>query len=98
MLVCVKKPSFEPATNRQRKRQQTGNANLDLADLCGLQEKALWLLFESCRFNASRQTEPLFCAKLGEALNTTPHSAKVSIQRLETKGLITRAKFKVGMG
>ncbi len=93
------------ATNRQQTGNKTGNKpttkqsqNVDLADLCGLQEKALLFLFESCRYNASRESEPILNAQVAEVLKTTPHSAKVTLQRLQAKGFVHRSGFKNGRG
>jgi len=93
------------ATNRQQTDNKTGNkpttkpaTKNDLADLSGLQERALIFLFESCRYNASRESEPVINAQLADVLKTTPHSAKVSLQRLEAKGFVRRTRFKNGRG
>ncbi len=97
----------ESTTNRHQTDNGTGNETgikpatkvkslVSPLELAGLQKIALIYLHDHCRFRGSRETSYVLIAEIADYLKTSPGAAKVSLQRLESKGYIIRKRFKVG--
>lgn len=70
----------------------------ELSYLCGIQKDLLVFLYQSCKKNRSRTTEPFALSTLSEALNIRHGSVKTSLRRLEEKHFIKSSSFKKGRG
>ena len=67
-----------------------------ISSLDGLQYKILLLIFDHCKRTREKQTPPIAVEHITETCKTTYHAARKAIQRLEQKGVLKRAEFKVG--
>jgi hypothetical protein len=95
------KPSTQPATQVATNRQQSGNkpaTNSSFSTLVGLQRNIIILFYKQCKTLRSRETGPINLHFIASIVKTTENSAKVTIQRLEKKGLIQRVHSKNGRG
>jgi len=70
--------------------------NSSVSSIDGLQREILLLIFEYCKRAREKQTPPIAVEHISESCRTTYHAARKAIQRLEQKGMLKRAAFKVG--
>ena len=64
--------------------------------MVGLQRSLVFVIFNECKINRTKITNPISIEYLAKACNSNVFSIKKSIQRLEKKGIIFRAEFKNG--
>jgi biotin operon repressor len=85
------------ATNRQ----QTGNklaTKTSFSMLVGLQRTCLLFVYQSCKANRSKVTEPLSLEHVAQHLKRSSGAVKTTFQRLEEKRCLIRVSFKNGRG
>ena len=91
----------KPATDSITKRQQTNNkliTKTSFSMLVGLQRACLLFVYQSCKANRSKVTEPLSLEHIAQHLKTTSGAVKTTLQRLEEKRCLIRVSFKNGRG
>ena len=84
-------------TNSKQSVNKTVN-NFDFSSLVGLQRSVLIMIYESCKNNRSKFSQPLTLEHLASHLNTSTKSIKTTIQRLVKKGNLERVESKNGRG
>jgi hypothetical protein len=95
------KPAAQPATHSTTNRQQIGNKSttqVSFSTLVGVQRQLVLLLYEFCKSARGKTTQALTLEYLSSFVKTSESCIKVSLQRLEAKGVVRRAAFKVGRG
>jgi len=95
------KPSTQPATEAEAKRQQTDNklaTKCHFSSLVGLQREIIIFIYSQCKVSRSKSTGPISLGFLTSIIKTTENSAKVTIQRLEKKSILSRVESKNGRG
>ena len=88
------KPSTQPRT----KRGQTFDLATSYYTLTGLQRKIVLYIHDLCCITNNSITPPITIQTISSHCETTPFSAKKTIQRLIHNGTLTREKFKSGRG
>ncbi len=81
-----------------RQSQDKVRTNEAFLTLVGLQRHITLFLYDCCKASRNKQTEPLSNFGIAESCKTTTQSARKTIQRLEMKGIISRAEYKDGRG
>jgi hypothetical protein len=66
------------------------------SSVVGLQRKALFCLYESCRFSGSKISLPFAIQNIADACGTSISAVKKALQRLERKHFLHRAEYKDG--
>jgi hypothetical protein len=84
-------------TNLQQSYNELTTKRPTLA-LIGLQKSILIFLYNLCRQQGRRVTEPLSISHIGNACETTPRAAQETLRRLEQKKFVERVSFKNGRG
>jgi hypothetical protein len=95
------KTKTEPRTQIRTNLGQTRDkprTNSSFISLVGLQRNIVVFLYELCKSSRDTITNPLSIEHLAISCNTTKISAQKTIQRLENKGVLKRADFKIGRG
>ena len=88
-------PKVEPFISQSEAKVEP---NASIEALVGLQRKALFFIYESCRLSGSKISSPITIQNLSESAETTVPAGRKAIQRLEQKGFIRRSQFKDGRG
>ena len=95
------KPTAQPATEVATNRQQSGNkpaTKSPFSTLVGLQRALVIFIYSACKETRSKYTESLTLEHISNVLKTSNGSIKTTIQRLESKKIITRIEYKSGRG
>jgi len=66
------------------------------SSLVGIQRKIVLFLYEECKLNRSKRTQPLTMEYIKNSCGSTISSIKKSIQRLENKEIVKRTVYKLG--
>ena len=72
--------------------------NLHLEALAGLQREALIFIYGNCRNLGSKVSPPIQIKNLAQVIKSSVAVARVTVQRIETKGFISRVEYKEGRG
>jgi predicted transcriptional regulator len=98
--VTSNKPETKSETIQETKWKQTSNEceSFSISNLVGVQRKIIFIIFEECKNNRSSVTREITIEHVSELTQSSHGTVKVSLQRLEKKGVIIRKNFKVGRG
>ncbi len=91
------KPTTEPTTNWQQTDNKVATKT-SFSMLVGLQRSCLLFVYQSCKANRSKVTEPLSLEHVAQHLKTSSGAVKTTFQRLEEKYCLIRVSFKNGRG
>jgi predicted transcriptional regulator len=89
--------TLKPETN-QRQTEDKVESSSTVFSLLGNERKIIFFIFQHCKNNRQRYTEPLTIEHITLSCEINTFSTKKSIQRLEKKGLLGRHSFKNGRG
>jgi hypothetical protein len=89
--------SYKVATNQTQTEHKTEH-KMKFMDLIGVQKKLMIVIYENCKKNGARITDPLTLEDLSNQFKIKIYSIKTSICRLESKHLLIRLQFKNGRG
>jgi DNA-binding MarR family transcriptional regulator len=95
------KVATQLTTEPRTKLKQSSNkvaTNPSLEAITGLQRDALFFIYENCRYAGSKTSTPIAIKNLAEAIKCSVRTARVTIQRIEKKGYVTRLEYKDGRG
>ena len=90
-------PRTEVGTKSEQSQSKV-RTKVPFSQLTGLQRTIPIFIFSQCQISRSKITNPIAIKNLAFSCQTTVSSAQVTIRRLESKLILTRAEYKDGRG
>ncbi|MEO5969036.1 MAG: hypothetical protein ABIQ95_03845 [Bdellovibrionia bacterium] len=88
-------PQLEPNRSQTRAKLEP---NLSISILVGLQRNVLGFVYNSCRFNGNKESEPINILDMANSLKSTVSATKKATQRVIEKQFMYRSNTKAGRG